>query len=91
MTISTTASRISYTGNGSTVDFSFPYPLLVGDDLVIIETVVTTGVETVQVITTDYTVALSRWRHVGHGHSRYGSSFNGDVDDLPSPGTHTGD
>ena len=58
MTISTTASRISYTGNGSTVDFSFPYPLLVGDDLVIIETVVTTGVETVQVITTDYTVAL---------------------------------
>lgn len=58
MTISTTASRISYTGNGSTDEFSFPYPLLVGDDLVIIETVIATGVETVQVITTDYTVAL---------------------------------
>jgi hypothetical protein len=58
MTISTTASRISYTGNGSTVDFSFPYPVLVGTDLVVIETIITTGVETVQVITTDYTVAL---------------------------------
>lgn len=58
MTISTTASRISYTGNGSTVDFSFPYPVLLTTDLVVIETVIATGVETVQVITTDYTVAL---------------------------------
>ena len=58
MTISTTASRISYTGNGSTVDFSFPYPVLLTTDLVIISTVIATGVETVQVITTDYTVAL---------------------------------
>ena len=58
MTISTTASRISYTGNGSTDEFSFPYPVLATTDLVVIETIITTGVETVQVITTDYTVAL---------------------------------
>jgi hypothetical protein len=58
MTISTTASRISYTGNGSTVDFSFPYPVLLTTDLVVIETIIATGVETVQVITTDYTIAL---------------------------------
>jgi microcystin-dependent protein len=58
MTISTTASRISYTGNGSTDEFSFPYPVLATTDLVVIETIIATGVETVQVITTDYTVAL---------------------------------
>ena len=58
MTISTTANRISYTGNGSTVDFSFPYQVLLTTDLVVIETIIATGVETVQVITTDYTITL---------------------------------
>jgi hypothetical protein len=50
MTISSTANRVSYTGNGVTTIFSFPYKFLVNADLV----VYLDGV--VQAITTNYTV-----------------------------------
>lgn len=56
MTISTTASRIDYNGNGVTVDFSFPYLFLADADLVVI-LVDAAGAETVQTITTHYTLA----------------------------------
>lgn len=55
MTISTTASRISYNGNGVTTVFSFPYRFLANGDLVVVE-VSATGVETVKTITTHYTL-----------------------------------
>lgn len=56
MTVSTTASRISYAGNGATVAFSFPYLFLANAHLVVILVNDTTGVETTKTITTHYTV-----------------------------------
>ena len=55
MTISTTASRISYNGNGTTVAFSFPYRFLQNADLVVIR-VAANGTETTLALGTDYTV-----------------------------------
>lgn len=57
MTISSTANRISYTGNGATTAFAYPYLFTADSDLVVIETVIATGVETTRVLTVDYTVA----------------------------------
>lgn len=57
MAISTTASRISYAGNGVTTVFSFPYVFLANGDLKVIEKNDTTGVETVKTLTTHYTVS----------------------------------
>lgn len=56
MTISSVLNRASYSGNGVTTAFSFPYKFLQNADLVVIERVTATGVETVKTITTDYTV-----------------------------------
>jgi len=57
MTISSTDNRISYSGNGSTTPFAFPYLFFADDDLNVILVVDATGVETTQVLDTDYTVA----------------------------------
>lgn len=59
MTISTTTNRVTYTGNGVTVDFSFPYAFFAKADLVVIETVIATGVQTTKALTTHYTIAGS--------------------------------
>lgn len=50
MTVSSTSNRVSYTGNGVTTAFSFPYRFLANADLVVYEN------EVLQVITTDYAV-----------------------------------
>ena len=55
MTISTTASRISYNGNGATTAFSFPYRFLTNADLTVIK-VAADGTETTLVLNTNYTV-----------------------------------
>lgn len=55
MTISTTASRISYNGNGATTAFSFPYRFLTNADLVVIK-VAADGTETTLTLNTNYTV-----------------------------------
>lgn len=58
MTISTTASRASYAGNGTTDEFAFPYYFLNDDDLsVIIRD--SDGNETEKTLVTDYTIAGS--------------------------------
>lgn len=57
MTLSTTTSRISYSGNGATTAFSFPYYFLSSSDLVVISRVTATGVETTKTLTTHYTVS----------------------------------
>jgi hypothetical protein len=57
MTISSTQSRKSYSGNGSTTGFSFPYKFLSESDLVVVIRNNTTGVETTKTLTTDYTVS----------------------------------
>lgn len=51
MTVSTTTSKISYTGNGATTLFAFPYPFLAASDL----QVYVAGV--LKTLTTDYTVS----------------------------------
>jgi len=56
MTISTTGLRVSYSGNGVTTDFSFPYKFLADEDL-IVTLIDADGVETTQVLNTDYTVS----------------------------------
>ncbi len=57
MTIASTTSRVAFTGNGSTVDFSFPYYFLAAADLKVIKKLISTGAETVLALNTDYTVA----------------------------------
>lgn len=56
MTVSSTTSRVSYAGNGVTTAFSFPHLFLANSDLVVTLVVDSTGAETVQTITTNYTV-----------------------------------
>jgi hypothetical protein len=56
MSLETEVNRVSYAGNGATTAFSFPYYFLASADLVVISRVNSTGVETTQVITTNYTV-----------------------------------
>lgn len=55
MTLSSIVNRISYSGNGSTTAFPFPYLFLNADDLCVIITD-SNGNETTQTITTDYNV-----------------------------------
>jgi hypothetical protein len=56
VTVSTTASRISYAGNDVTVAFSFPYLFLANTHIVVVLVNDATGVETTKTITTHYTV-----------------------------------
>jgi len=59
MTISTTTNRVTYTGNGVTVAFSFLYAFFAQADLVVVETIIATGVQTTKALTTDYTISGS--------------------------------
>ena len=59
MTLSTTTNRVTYTGNGVTVAFSFPYAFFAQADLVVVETIIATGVQTVKTLTTHYTISGS--------------------------------
>ena len=55
MTIASVDNRRSYAGNGSTTNFAFPPPFTANSDLLVILRSAA-GVETVQVLTTNYTV-----------------------------------
>jgi len=57
MTVSTTSARVSYAGDGTTKAFAVSFPFFDADDLVVIERAVSTGVETVKALATDYQVA----------------------------------
>jgi len=57
MTVSSTENRESYAGNGSTTAFAFPNKFLLDADLKVELVVDATGVSTMQVLTTDYTLA----------------------------------
>jgi hypothetical protein len=46
MTVSTTTSRVDYTGNGVTTSFAVPFPFVADDYLVVLRTVISTGVST---------------------------------------------
>ena len=57
MTLSSTASRIDYAGNGSAMMFAFPYYFLADSDLAVVRRDDATGAETTLVLGGDYTVA----------------------------------
>ena len=57
MTISTTATKVSYTGDAVTVAFPVPFTFFAAAELEVIERTIATGAETVKTLTTHYTVA----------------------------------
>lgn len=57
MTITATTPRITYAGDGVTVDFAVPFAFFGSDEIKVIEKVIATGVETVKTLTTHYTVS----------------------------------
>jgi hypothetical protein len=57
MTINTTTTRVSYTGNGVTTAFSVPFVFFGASELEVIRRVIATGAETVLALTTNYTVS----------------------------------
>lgn len=57
MTVSSTTSKVSYSGNGSTTVFAYTFKVFDEDDLTVILRNDSTGNETVQAITTNYTVS----------------------------------
>ncbi len=56
MTISSTTNRYSYTGSGTTGPFAFSSAFQAKADLVLVKTLISTGAQTVLVLTTDYTI-----------------------------------
>ncbi len=58
MTLATTTNRVQYTGNGVTTVFSFPYRFLLDADIKVYKRLIASPyTETLQVITTDYTLS----------------------------------
>ena len=57
MTVSTTISSILYTGNGATTAFATTFQFLAETDLIVTKILISSGAETTQVLTTDYTVS----------------------------------
>jgi len=57
MTVTTTTTTVSYAGNGSTQVFAYTFRILRAEDIVVKLRDATTGVETTQVLNTDYTVS----------------------------------
>lgn len=55
MTVSSTTARVSYSGNGTTVAFAVPFYFLADSHLLVVLRS-STGVETTQALTTNYTV-----------------------------------
>lgn len=55
MTVSSTTAKVSYSGNGATTAFAVPFYFLANSDLLVVLRSAT-GVETTQVLTTNYTV-----------------------------------
>ncbi len=56
MTVSSSSSRSSYTGNSAVSNYAYSFPIRVNTDLVVMVRNPTTGVETTLTLTTDYTV-----------------------------------
>jgi len=56
MTIAAQTNRTSITGNGLTTSIPCTFPFTAQTDLVVVETIIATGAQTVKTLTTDYTV-----------------------------------
>jgi len=57
MTISSTTNRVPYDCNGVTVDFPITFPFHAQADLVVVETIIATGVQTTKALSTHYTIS----------------------------------
>ena len=57
MSISSATSRNDYTGNGATSVYSYNFRIFAQTDLLVTKRLISTGVETVLALTTDYTVS----------------------------------
>ena len=57
MTVSSTTTRNSYSGDGSTTVFAYGFKIFDDDDITVIVRTNATGAESVQTKTTDYTVS----------------------------------
>lgn len=56
MTVSTTTTRVAYSGDGGTTAFPVTYPFFDAEDLEVIERTVATGAETIKSLSSDYSV-----------------------------------
>lgn len=56
MTVSTTTSRITYSGDGVSTVFAVPFIFFGSGEIQVVEKVTATGVETTKTLTTDYSV-----------------------------------
>ena len=57
MTVASQTNRVTYTGNGVTVAFAVSFPFQSTSDLIVVETIIATGVQTTKLETTHYTVS----------------------------------
>lgn len=57
MTVSTSANRADYNGNGTTTSFAVPFLFPDPTNLLVLSTVIATGISTALVLNSDYTVA----------------------------------
>jgi hypothetical protein len=57
MSTSSATHKVSYAGNGTTTVFAFSYPFHAQADLVVVDRVDATGVETTKTLTTHYTIS----------------------------------
>lgn len=55
MTMTNTSDRVSFTGDGSTTEFPYTFPVVNTTDIVVIARTIATGAESTLTITTDYT------------------------------------
>lgn len=68
MTISSTTRKAGpFTGNGVTVAFPFAFKVFTVADVLVVQAVTATGVETTKTLTTDYTVVLNADQNVNPG------------------------
>ena len=58
MTITTTTSKMTYTGSGITGPYTFTFKVFATSDLTVIKRTIATGAEETLTLTTDYTVSL---------------------------------
>jgi len=72
MTVSSTNTKNSYSGNGSTTVFAYTFKIFDDDDITVILRTDATGAETVQTKTTDYTV--SGVGNAGGGNITFGTA-----------------
>ncbi len=57
MTVSSTTTRVTYSGNGVTTAFATTFPFFTAGEIEVIERVAASGAETVKALATDYTVS----------------------------------